>query len=385
MERRAVLTAGGAAVLVIGAGGGLWSISRAPRKARAPWRRADESLGDPRLDALAFAILAPNPHNMQPWRVRLDGDDALFLYCDPDRLLPETDPLNRQIVAGLGCFLELLRQAAAENGHLATFDYFPEGEPHPVLDGRPIARVAFQAAQTAPAPPRDPLFESALTRRTNRRPFDADRPPGGPALAAIRSATVDGVRAFTTADPTRVAALRELAVDAWRTEWAHAPTRRESIVVTRIGKAEINASPFGLALQGPVMEGLGVAGVLTRENLDDPQSQAFKQSQLFYERACRTSAAFLWTTTATNTRADQLEAGRAWIRMQLAATARGVAFHPLSQALQEFDAMRPHFERAHALLADQPGATVQMLTRLGFAPEEPPAPREPLEAVLVPV
>jgi heterotetrameric sarcosine oxidase gamma subunit len=37
--------------------------------ATEPWRRAGQSLGDPRLDALAYAILAPNPHNRQPWTV----------------------------------------------------------------------------------------------------------------------------------------------------------------------------------------------------------------------------------------------------------------------------------------------------------------------------
>lgn len=42
---------------------------------------------------------------------------------------------------------------------------------------------------------------------------------------------------------------------------------------------------------------------------------------------------FVWTTTATNTRLDQLAAGAAWVRMQLTAGQLGVASHPLSQAL----------------------------------------------------
>ncbi|HNR77498.1 MAG TPA: hypothetical protein PKM48_10235, partial [Parvularculaceae bacterium] len=90
--RRAFLTTAGAAVVIIGAGAGGWALTRAPKKAREPWSAAGKSFGDARLDALAYAILAPNPHNMQPWRIRLDGDDALTVYADLSRMLPETDP-----------------------------------------------------------------------------------------------------------------------------------------------------------------------------------------------------------------------------------------------------------------------------------------------------
>ncbi|MEK7266773.1 MAG: twin-arginine translocation pathway signal protein, partial [Pseudomonadota bacterium] len=114
--RRSVLQTGAAAVVILGAGAAAWSLTRAPTQAREPWSKAGTSFGDARLDALSYAILAPNPHNMQPWRIRLDGKDALSVYCDLDRLLPQTDPPNRQITIGFGCFLELLRQAAANKG-----------------------------------------------------------------------------------------------------------------------------------------------------------------------------------------------------------------------------------------------------------------------------
>lgn len=44
---------------------------------------------------VSYAILAPSPHNVQPWRVKLTGPSALDLYVDPTRLLPETDPPYR--------------------------------------------------------------------------------------------------------------------------------------------------------------------------------------------------------------------------------------------------------------------------------------------------
>ncbi len=378
--RRAILKTGGAAVLVIGVAGAGWALTRAPKKARAPWDAAGTSFGDARLDALAYAILAPNPHNMQPWRIELNGDDAFTVYCDTARLLPETDPPNRQITIGFGCFLELVRQAAAEKGLLAEFSYFPEGEPWPNLDARSVAHVTLrQGAQV----PRDPLFGGVLDRRTNRAPYDLARAPDDAALNAIKAASVAGVEADATADPARVDTLRTLAVDAWTAEWENDAARRESIAVTRIGKKEINAAPWGLALAGPLMEGINAAGLLTREDMDVAGTASFDQSLEFYNKACRSATGFVWSTTMTNTRRDQLEAGRAWVRMQLAANAAGVAFHPLSQALQEFPAMAPLYEKAHRMLSGGDGRTVQMLARLGFAKAPPPAPREPLTAKLV--
>lgn len=377
--RRAFLTTAGAAVVIIGAGAGGWALTRAPKKAREPWSAAGKSFGDARLDALAYAILAPNPHNMQPWRIRLDGDDALTVYADLSRMLPETDPPNRQITMGFGCFLELLKQAAAEKGMRAEVTPFPQGEPQPLLDERPIASVRFVPDADVQ---RDPLFAAALSRRTNRAPFE-NRAVERASLDRILAAAGDSVSARAVTDPQPVDALKNLAREAWETEWSLDHTRRESINVTRIGKAEIDESPWGLALAGPLMDALGAAGVMTREQMDTPGKTAYEQSIAFYNKAIDTAAGFLALSSATNTRLDQLAAGAAWTRMQQAATLDGVACHPLSQALQEFPEMAGPYARAHEMLAHASGATVQMLARIGYADAPPPAPREAMTSKLV--
>lgn len=378
--RRMVLQTGGAAIIVAAlTGAGAFALTRTPRRALEPWGRAGESFGDPRLDALAFAILAPNPHNMQPWRVALEGEDGLAVYCDTARLLPETDPPARQITIGFGCFLEMFRQAAAEKGYLAEIAAFPDGEPQPTLDARPVARVRLKAD---PGAARDPLFWSSTLRRTNRAPFE-ERPVDARLLDEIAAAAGDRVVARTIASAQGVEELRKLTRDAWKIEWTLPRTRNESIAVTRIGKAEIEAQPWGLSLGGPAIEALALAGVFTREKSGQPGETAFEESLAFYDKACASAAAFIATSTATNTRADQLAAGAAWVRIHQAAAQRGVAFHPLSQALQEFPEMAPAYDRAHEILAHQPGATVQMLARLGYAKAPPPAPREKLEAKLI--
>lgn len=375
--RRILLWSAGSAIIIGSAGGAGWALTRTPLKAIEPWRRAGESFGDPRLDALAYAILAPNPHNMQPWRATLEGDDAFTLFADLQRLLPETDPPNRQITIGFGCFLELFRQAAAEKGYAATIVPFPDGEPFPALDARAVARVTL-VKDTAAA--RDPLFAAALSRRTNRAPYDMRRPDDS-ALGAVVAAGGEGANIV---EPSLDADIKALARKAWEIEWGLDRTRRESINLMRIGKREIEAKPDGLFLGGPMLEALAAAGLLTREDMDRKGSTGYEQSLTLYNAAIDASPAFVFLTTAANTRADQLSAGRAWVRMQQAATLLGLGLQPLSQALQEFPEMAGPYGRAHALLAPTASATVQMLSRIGYAkPPANPAPRRQVETIIV--
>ena len=90
----------------------------------------------------------------------------------------------------------------------------------------------------------------------------------------------------------------------------------------------------------------------------------------------------LWLTTPSNSREDQIAAGRDWVRINLAATAAGVALQPLSQALQEYPEMAEHYANIHKMLAPA-GHTIQMLGRIGYAADVPPSPRWPLEAKLL--
>ena len=71
------------------------------------------------------------------------------------------------------------------------------------------------------------------------------------------------------------------------------------------------------------------------------------------------------------------------MRLGLRATARGLAVHPVSQALQEYPEMAALYDEVHARLAGQPGTRVQMLARVGYGPETAPSPRWPLSRRMV--
>lgn len=373
LTRRNILLGAGAGVLAAAAGAGGFLGTRTPTAALRPWDEAHRSTyGDPRMRALAYAVLAPNPHNRQPWLIELRGPDQILLFCDLDRRLPETDPFDRQITIGLGCFLELLRMAAAREGMTATVEAFPEGEPRPRLDGRLVARVALAPA----APASDPLFAEVIRRRSNKRPFDTGRPVPPALLARL----VDGISgAGVLDDAVRVAQLRDLTWRAFEREFSTERTLMESVRLMRIGKAEIERTPDGIALGGPMLETLRLAGQLSREQIADPTTSAYRQGLDTYRGIMASAMGYVWLTSESGSRRAELAAGRDWVRLNLRASALGLDLHPVSQALQEFPEMAAMFEEVHRRLGVGAGMRLQMLGRVGYGPAVAPTPRWPLE------
>lgn len=362
--------------MLAAAGGGLWASTRDPLSARQPWRDAGNGGMDLRRQVLSFAILAPNPHNRQPWLADLAAENEITLYCQDDRRLPQTDPYDRQVTIGLGCFLELLSQAAAEKGYRADMTLFPQGEPQPRLDTRPVAHVRLvQDATISP----DPLFAQVLSRRSNKQPYDLARPVEQDRLNAIAAVARMSAIAHTN-DPAHVAALRALAWKAYHTEITTPRTLKESIDLIRIGRTEIETNPDGIDLTGPLIEGLSMAGFLSRDDMLDPASLAFQLQIPVIKEPVDTAMAFLWLKTAGNSRASQIAAGRDYLRLNLAAAAAGLSMHPLSQALQEFEEMRPQFLAMRQALSVEENETLQMFVRLGYGPAIEGAPRWPVDS-----
>ncbi|MBM2577591.1 twin-arginine translocation pathway signal protein [Jannaschia sp. Os4] len=363
-SRRAVLSlVGGGTVLAATGGAAAFALTRTPHAALAPWDAAG-TYADPRMRALSFGLLAPNPHNRQPWTAELVGDDGIVLRRDPARDLPVTDPFARQLTIGMGCFVELCRMAAAADGHATATDLFPEGEDGPVA----VLRLA-------PGGTPDPLFAHVMDRRSHKEAFE-DR-----AVTLDAAAPLAGLGRLHLDGPVRDE-LRALAADAWVAEITTPEALRESTDLLRIGRAEIEANPDGIDLGGPMMEGLALAGILTREaagDIDNPTTRAVMERD---EAVLRAAPALVSVATRGNDRLAQMEAGRRWMRLNLAATGAGLALRPVSQALQEYDAVAPMRAAVHDLVAAE-GETVQMLGLLGYGARTPRTPRWPLETRMV--
>lgn len=342
----------------------------------AAWRDPGAGEQDPRRFALAHAILAPNPHNTQAWQVALDDSDGMTLYCDLERRLPATDPLDRQITIGCGCFLELYRLAAASRGYQPTVTYFPEGEPTPRLDQRAVAHVKL--GQIVGQPGGEPIFTKITERRTNRTNYE-DRAPAEADFAALDSVVTGGGEEYPGAvkwisDRPRVEHMRDLIWQGWDRELRTEAAAAETYGWLRFGKTEIARHGDGLAIDAPGVGIMRAIGMLGRDELINPDSSANKQAAEQWRAMAMSAPAFLWLTTAADTPTLRLVAGKAYARIALTATERGLKMHPWSQTLQEYPEMAELYSQMRAFL-NAGDETVQMLVRIGYAAQTPPAPR----------
>jgi len=375
-RRNVLFLVGGGVVLAAGAAGGVIAASQPSGAARKAWAEAGR-YEEFRRRALSYAILAPNPHNRQPWVVRLEAENGLSLFCDLERRLPVTDPFDRQITIGCGAFLELLAIAAAEDGYAAAITPFPDGEDMRTLDARPVARVEFTAGAARP----DPLFSRVLDRRSNKEPYQARPVPPDQLAALEREGSLYGLASRATDDAQICERLRDLIFRAHYLEVTTPAANQESIDLMRIGAREVAANPDGIELEGPIFTVGGMLGVLNRKTLADPNSEGFRQGVELYRELAKASPAFGWIANANGSRADQINAGRAYARLNLRATELGLGVHPWSQSLQEYPEMAGLFDEVHELIS--PSARLQMLYRIGYAPDVIPTPRRGLEAHLV--
>jgi hypothetical protein len=374
-RREAIQLVGGGLLLAAAPGCSLWSVTD---EATTPWRTAGTG-DDPRMRALSYALLAPNPHNLQSWVADVRRPGEIVLSVDTARLLPMTDPPGRQITIGQGTFLELLEQALRAQGLTPRTVLFPEGEYAAVPDGRPVARLSLEASPAA----RDPLFDEVPRRRTNRKPFLAQPVEPGALSSLLATAVPAEVTVAGSIEAGLRAQIAELAYRGFETEVTNPRTFLETVKVLRFGASEIARHRDGLAVTG-FSTWLGrKLGLLDEKALLDPHGRGVKQSLGEARLQVDTAQAWVWISTAGNSRREQVLAGRAYVRLHLAATREGLAWHPMSQLLQEFPEMAALQNRLRETLGlSRGGATLQMLARVGHGEPVGPAPRRELSTVV---
>ena len=389
MDRRSFIRLAGGGVIAAAATtpiAGCSLGSAYPAEAVEAWKGPGAE-PDPRRRALAYAITAPNPHNLQPWLVDLREANTITVHTDRARVLPHTDPLGRQILIGHGAFLELLVIALAEQGLAASVALWPQGELGADLaswDARPVARIRLR-----PGAPRDPLFAHILNRHTPKTDFDTTRPVSAATLETLLAGAGEGaMKASGTVDAAALAPLRELCWQSARVELLTPRTVMESVHLSRVGPGEILKHRDGITLNSLMIRAVDAAGMFDRKNPPAEGSKAYKSMMSRFEGHSRTAMGFVWLS-GTNSRTDQINAGRAYVRLQLKATVLSVGMHPMSQALQEFPEMAPHHARAHQLMLNRSAPatatdeTLQMFCRMGYTASPAPAtPRRPLAAFL---
>jgi hypothetical protein len=383
--RRSFIRLLGGGVVLAAGGASVGYASSLPEAAIQPWR-APEAQTDTRRFMLAHALLAPNPHNRQPWIADLREPGLIHLICDGERLLPETDPFGRQILIGCGAFIELAVIAAAQRGIAVEVRLLPDGAPaaNALPQGTRVATLALGAAGSASA---DPLYPQIVRRHTHKGAYDSARAlPEGLAAAwqtTARAFGTFGIQAGVITGDAAMAPIRRITREAYEIEAVTPATWLESARLMRIGPEAIVTHRDGISLNSPMVRALHAVGLF--DPMEVPQRGKSSLQRIMDRWApFETGSGYLWLGSAGNERATQIASGRAYVRMHLQATAAGVEMHPLSQALQEFPQMRGPYAAIHRAVGLEPGtSTLQMLSRVGVAAAPvSPSPRRDLGTLI---
>lgn len=278
--------------------------------------------------ALAVAVRAPSIHNTQPWAWQL-GPEGVVLRADRTRQLAVADPDGHSLLVSCGAALHLTELGLRTQGWQLETTLLPDdlGDPDALARLRPLGRGQVDADIEAEV-------DAALRRRSDRRPFAAGDVPSPVAEELRAAARDDGARVHF---PTRADERIDLVVAV---SWADRVERNDEAY-----KEEMNSwlrDPDVHAL----VDGIPVAAIPhvpadapRHANVPLRDFEVGVTGKLLIDRDVDEKPLIAVVLTDGDNPIDHLRAGRAMIRLMIAAELRGLSSCVLSQAV-DFAAFR---------------------------------------------
>ncbi|MET9910971.1 hypothetical protein ABZZ74_29900 [Streptomyces sp. NPDC006476] len=326
---------------------------------------------------VAAGVLACNPHNTQPWRIRVDAD-TIDVHSDPSRRMPLNDASGREHFAGLGCAVENMVIAAGPAGFTTKVILFPDG-----IASEHVARIVLRDGGTG----QDRDLAAAIPHRhTNRGPYTSA--PVDLSGFTQQSSRIDGASVLWINDKAAREQLGRLYVEATEAITADTAQSTEAFTWFRSARSSIDQHRDGLTLDG---QGVGALTLFAAKLLP---AQSRKDGDAYWVKATRevhtaTAAAYgVIVVDDVTDRTAQVNGGRLLARMHLTATALGLGLHHMNQITERIDrdttaGNRDVFSARWAALLGRPASTGLLSFRVGH-PERTPglSPRRSLEDVV---
>jgi len=328
------------------------------------WRHGERGSSDaPAVlrELVRYATLAPSSHNTQCWKFRL-GDRSISILPDYQRRCPIVDPDDHHLFVSLGCAAENLVQAASALGFRGEA-VFNSG----TNESLEISLVRATAVRT-------PLFEAIPRRQSTQAEFDA-KPLSTDELRRLETAgSGHGIRVHLLTDRRAMENVLDFVVQGNTAQMRDPAFVRELKHWLRFNGGQATRQGDGLfsgASGHPTapswLGGLLFDGFFTEKAENDQ-----------YARQVRSSAGIAVLVSEREDKPHWIEAGRAFQRFALQATAMEVRTAHLNPPV-EVVSLRPRFAQSIGLSGGRP----DLVIRFGRGPERPRSLRRPVDAVIL--
>jgi hypothetical protein len=310
------------------------------------------------LELVRCASLAASSHNTQCWRFVLE-DDAILVQPDPARRCPAVDPDDHHLYASLGCATENLVQAARAQGLVPDVTVAESG----------VVRVALAPGDPVPSP----LFDAIAERQCSRTEYDGRPVPDASLRLLADAGTAPGVRVLLMTDREDLQHILGFVKEASAQQVGDAGFVEELKRWIRFNEQETERTCDGLSFRctghPPTAPWLGrlLFGFYFTKGAESEK----------LARQLLSSAGVAIFVSDENDRQHWVEAGRAYQRFALQATALGVRHAFVNQPVEV-----PSVRTAFAAWLGVGRRRPDLMVRFGFGPAMPRSLRRPVESVL---
>lgn len=337
------------------------SPETAARRARYPETRNPEDRPSLMRELVGYAALAPSSHNSQCWKFRLQ-DRAIRIEADLTRRCPVVDPDDHHLFVSLGCATENLVQAAWPSGWKADARFDGTG------DGAVAVGLERVRARLTP------LFHAIAERQCTRSDYDG-QPVSAEELRLLETAgSGPGVRTLLITERNAMERVLQYVTAGNSIQLTNPAYLEELTNWVRFGDHEAVTTGDGLfvaASGNPTMPRW-----LGRRAMDlfyTPRSENDRAA-----RQIRSSAGIAVVVSDVDDKAHWVEAGRAYERFALQATALGIRNAFVNPPV-EVASIRPQFASWLGVGPLRP----DLVVRFGRGPTLPMSARRPVQSVIV--
>jgi nitroreductase len=320
---------------------------------------------------LETAILAPSPHNVQPWAIRIEDSRTAMLFMDLQRVLPKEDVTGMFLISAMGIFLETLAiVAASENLHLR---YVLCGELSEIAERIRVAEELLPIAKMylendAGAKPEFGV-EHVVARATARMAYESTLVPQEALRRLTEVASARGVTFGSTADPSMIRAIADLNIAALFHDLNDANYHDEIAQWFRCGEKQERKHRDGLSNRCMSMSALELSiaksapGLLRVPGLSGAVAA-------HYRRALATPC-MAWLSGDFWEPKAALNSGHTLMRFWLSVTAQGLSLHPMGNLVTN----RTAAKQVESITGAR---NIWIIFKLGYARNVPRSLRRPV-------